>query len=90
MILFVLLPLAHVVVVEVTVLAHSFRVAQPVRVWALRRHRLPSENVVAVVAHALGVMLLLRMRAPGDGLLLPVPLLAGGIVVSIRFRIFWP
>ena len=55
--------LGQVVLVSVAGLTHALGVNKPVRVRALSGHFGPSEVVVAVVAHALRVMLQIGVRA---------------------------
>ena len=60
-----------VVTVEVTVLAHFFGVYQLVLVWTHSGKTAPAIQVVAMVAHALRIVLHLRVRAPSDRLFTP-------------------
>jgi len=59
----VTLPLVSVVVIDVAILALSFRIVHPALVYAVGRHSVSSVSVVAMVAHSLCEMLLMKVRA---------------------------
>ena len=63
-------PLLLIVAIEVTILAHAFCIQELFGMWALGRKTVPTIEMVAVIAHALGVMLHRGMGTSGDHLLL--------------------
>ena len=65
-----------VVRVEVAILAHTLRVVQLVGVLALVRQRIPSKQMVAMVAHSFSVMLHVGVGASRDILLLSASFLS--------------
>ena len=78
-----------VVRIEVAVLAHALRVVHPVGVLALVGQRVPSEQVIAVVAHSFSVMLLVRVRAPSNCLAFSVSSLDHPGAVGVQLGLLW-
>ena len=78
-----------VVRIEIAVLTHPLRVVQPIGMLAFIGQRVPSEQVVAVVAHSLRVVLLVRVRAPSDCLAFPVSSLDNPSPVGVQLGRLW-
>lgn len=60
--IFLKLSLELVVVVKVAILAFAFSINKPIGMWASVGVAVSAKFVVAVIAHALGVMLLVFVR----------------------------
>ena len=75
------LSLGLIVGIEVAILAKAFGVCEFVRVWTLRGEGVPAIQMIAMVAHALRVVLHLGVRAASDLALRAVALCCHGLLL---------